>query len=76
MLRNVLLEQCLADNRGSDLHHFARENASEKMYVCAVTSPHTDTIAEVHDRLCAADDHFLFISAHLDHYRSRGSRTT
>ena len=50
-------------------------NASEKMYVCAVTSPHTDTIAEVHNRLCAADDHFLIISAHLDYYRSGGGRT-
>jgi hypothetical protein len=52
-----------------------KENASERVCV-RVLRPHTNTIAEVHDCFCAADDHFLIISAHLDYYRSRGGRTT
>ena len=37
-----------------------QENASERVCV-RVLSPHTNTITDVHDCLCAADDHFLII---------------
>ena len=33
--------------------------------------PLTNTITEVHNRLCTTDDYFLIISAYLDYYRSR-----
>lgn len=61
VLRTTKVQICVA----------SQENASES--IIFVTSPHTNTIAEVHDRFCAADDHFLIISAYLDYYRSRGA---
>jgi hypothetical protein len=35
----------------------------------------TNTVTEVHNRLCATYDHFLVISAYLDYYRTRRGRT-
>lgn len=61
VLRTTKVQICVA----------SQENASES--IIFVTSPHTNAIAEVHDRFCAADDHFLVISAYLDYYRSRGA---
>ena len=81
--RNVLLWRSLADNQDSDLCHFAREKMHQRAcggprkneMVIAQRVPHTNTITEVHNRLCTTNDHFLVISAHLDYHRSRRGRT-
>ena len=73
-LRNVPLERCLADIRGSGLYHFAHAfvRVEEKS---DGPKPRTDAVTEIHDRLGTSNDLILVVATDLDHYWSRGRST-